>query len=602
MRGIPSLNRLRLRLVTAPTSTLSGAAVRFLVQNLLGRDYLQTVKLSSCGLVSFPEVLASQNNASLHEIRTVDLTDNDVSTIPADIQHMLAVENLLLSGNRLTALPREIGQLRGLVQLQLAGNYIQALPEELCTLVNLEVLNVEDNQLCMLPSNIGSLSKLHLLDVSCNHLCSLPHSFTRLAALADLNISHNRLETLPEDMGLLTNLVRLQASFNNLTHLPESIGHCFQLEVIQVASNKLTHVPHEIGSLPHLCWFTLRNNPASPTPPCTSRDQWTLPWSNITMGRNVSGSAPGKVQAAVFNNQAVAVKLIFESEENDDESAYETMVAACINHPNIATPIGCTLNPSGLVFTWIKGDTLATKSTCVPEKVQPPAGSFMRDVAVEIALDIAQALSYLHSKHICHGDVAAYNVIVGESNKAVLIDLSAAFFYHPEESMIWQPMEVSAYGTILEELANRTPLEEEDLRQLSSECLHSSAAARPEFSTIVARLTKMRMGKVMTNRVAVFPNRGAQNDGMGLDASVRGASIDSMTRFSLQASLGKVKSVAPMRRVVSATNFTEAEGSKECDFVKSQVISPCRENTEEVTIRKVASAEDAMILFSAPLR
>lgn len=153
-----------------------------------------------------------------------------------------------------------------------------------------------------------------------------------------------------------------------------------------------------------------------------------------------------------------------------------------------------------------------------------------------------------------------------------------------------------------QELANRTPLEEEDLRQLSSECLHSSAAARPEFSTIVARLTKMRMGKVMTNRVAVFPNRGAQNDEMGLDASVRGASIDSMTRFSLQASLGKVTSVAPMRRVVSATNFTEAEGSKECDFVKSQVKSPCKEYTEEVTIRKVASAEDAMNLLSAPLR
>lgn len=54
----------------------------------------------------------------------------------------------------------------------------------------------------------------------------------------------------------------------------------------------------------------------------------------------------------------------------------------------------------------------------------------------------ADALAYLHGNCIAHGDVYAHNMLEDPHGRTVLCDYGAAFFYHPDERPLWEPVEV----------------------------------------------------------------------------------------------------------------------------------------------------------------
>ena len=60
----------------------------------------------------------------------MDLSDNQLTALPAAIGQLTALKELVLGSNQLTALPTEIGQLRALRWLDLSGNPLEVPPPE----------------------------------------------------------------------------------------------------------------------------------------------------------------------------------------------------------------------------------------------------------------------------------------------------------------------------------------------------------------------------------------------------------------------------------------------------------------------------------------
>ena len=145
-----------------------------------------------------------------------------------------------LSRNNLTSLPKEIGNLTNLVYLHLRENDLTSLPNEIGNLKNLEGLYLRENNLTSLPSSIGNLTNLAYLDLHYNNLKSFPSSIVNLKNLEELNLKGNKLTSIPKEIGNLKNLKDLNLRVNYLDSLPSSIRKLKNLEYLRLRSNVLT--------------------------------------------------------------------------------------------------------------------------------------------------------------------------------------------------------------------------------------------------------------------------------------------------------------------------------------------------------------------------
>lgn len=122
-----------------------------------------------------------------------------------------------LSRQNLTSLPRDIGRLAILRRLDLSHNQLTDLPPEIGWLRELRYLDLSHNQLATLPDQIGWLRKMTTFKVSDNVLSSLPRAIGHCIELRSLDVSNNQLKQLPPDIRWLTNLSTLNLSGNAFT-------------------------------------------------------------------------------------------------------------------------------------------------------------------------------------------------------------------------------------------------------------------------------------------------------------------------------------------------------------------------------------------------
>jgi Leucine-rich repeat (LRR) protein len=115
--------------------------------------------------------------------------------------------------------------LQNLEEINLSFNDIASLPDSFGNLRNLDILDFDGNQLASLPESIGNLQNLHYLSLHGNNLVSLPESIGNLINLETLNLSGNlNLRSLPESIVNLTH-VDLEISITDtaITSLPENL-------------------------------------------------------------------------------------------------------------------------------------------------------------------------------------------------------------------------------------------------------------------------------------------------------------------------------------------------------------------------------------------
>jgi GTPase SAR1 family protein len=190
--------------------------------------------------------------SQLTQLQSLDLSRNQLTTLPESLSQLTQLQWLDLSGSQLTTLPEWLGQLTQLQSLDLSGNQPTTLPESLRQLTQLQSLDLSRIQLTTLPESLSQLTQLQSLSLFGNQLTTLPETLGQLTQLQSLNLSDNQLTTLPEWLGQLTQLQSLSIWGNSLTHLPNSLKELKLLHEIDVSGNELTEIPTSLCTLPNL--------------------------------------------------------------------------------------------------------------------------------------------------------------------------------------------------------------------------------------------------------------------------------------------------------------------------------------------------------------
>lgn len=194
----------------------------------------------------------------LTQLISFGLSRNQLSELPVEIGKLIQLQKLSLTANSLGKLPIEIGRLTQLKELSLHNNLLDEFPLEICQLTQLTELSFSYNQLNKLPVEISQLTQLKELYLYRNQLIEIPIELTQLTQLTVLYLGNNQLSELPAEIGRLTQLKELYLYNNHLSILPAEIGQLAQLEALYLGGNELTQLPLEFRSLQRLSELELR--------------------------------------------------------------------------------------------------------------------------------------------------------------------------------------------------------------------------------------------------------------------------------------------------------------------------------------------------------
>ncbi|CAN0502127.1 unnamed protein product, partial [Ectocarpus sp. 8 AP-2014] len=173
---------------------------------------------------------------------------------------------------------------------------------------------------------------------------------------------------------------------------------------------------------------------------------------------------------------------VFKADIGPDGNARDELdVALTVDHPNLTKSLGVvhasSTKPAGggggggcdgienlrwLVMERVVGRPLAEKPdfSSVLRCRWGSGRRFEPVLVLAVLLQVARAMSYLHEKAICHGDLYAHNVLVdGETGAAVLCDFGASFFYPTDrqhDCSMLEGTEVRAFGLMSRDMACRS--------------------------------------------------------------------------------------------------------------------------------------------------
>ncbi|KAI4487352.1 hypothetical protein M0804_005501 [Polistes exclamans] len=157
-------------------------------------------------------------------------------------------EELIIEGLNRKSFDLQILRLNNLKVLNLSNNQIKSLPKDLGSMPHLQELILSGNRFgidantkwdWLDQDNIRK--NLCLLDLTSNSLIEIPDKIGKLHGLVNLKLGINLLTVLPQSMRKLTSLRYLDLSNNSLQYLPEGIRK-LQLSEINIAGNQFTVV------------------------------------------------------------------------------------------------------------------------------------------------------------------------------------------------------------------------------------------------------------------------------------------------------------------------------------------------------------------------
>ncbi|CAM8971535.1 hypothetical protein QQ045_029269 [Rhodiola kirilowii] len=146
----------------------------------------------------------------------------------------------------------------------------------------------------------------------------------------------------------------------------------------------------------------------------------------------IGEGAHGEVYEGRYNNQVVAIKVLQRGRTSEEKAALEGRFAREVNmmsrvtHKNLVKFIGASKDRLMVIVTELLGISLRKYLISIrPEKLE------LR-VALGFALDIAQALDFLHANGIIHRDLKPDNLLLTADHKSIKL---ADFGLAREESV-----------------------------------------------------------------------------------------------------------------------------------------------------------------------
>jgi hypothetical protein len=354
---------------------------------------------------------------------------------------LTGIKRLTLSEN-LTAFPLEILSLADSLEiLDLSNNQLTTLPAEIAQLTKLKILFASNNQFVTLPEVLGQCPNLEMVGFKSNQINQVPAASLPIK-LRWLILTDNRLEVLPDSLGERPRLQKLALAGNCLTALPQTMSQCHNLELVRISANRLTECPEQLFGLPKLAWFAFSGNPFSQAN--VSIDNVPqLASSSYTLQNVLGQGASGVISKAVWNEQQtafpdeIAVK-VFKGEVTSDGYP-EDELQACLkvgNHPSLVQSLA-----------QVKEDGyLALIMNLIPAHyanlgLPPCFNSCTRDTfPTDFSLSITQidkivsqmdeVFTHLHDNQVCHGDLYAHNTLFDVDADIIFGDFGAATMYH----------------------------------------------------------------------------------------------------------------------------------------------------------------------------
>ncbi|PKQ76367.1 leucine-rich repeat-containing protein kinase family protein [Aeromonas sobria] len=454
---------------------------------------------------------------------------------------LCGARHLKLSEN-LAVFPPEIFSLNETLEvLDLTGNQLSSLPDELAGFSKLRIIFCSENRFTELPEVLGRCPALTMVGFKANQIATVSAK-SLPAGLRWLILTDNAVEQLPDELGQCDALQKLMLAGNRLRELPASLANCCNLELLRIAANRIERFPEWLLSLPRLAWLAYSGNPFSEGEEARAIDDAhvaPLDWDTLALGELLGQGASGVIHRAtivgdVIGDMAnasadhasqagdaaeasqVAVKLFKGAVTSDGLPRCEMAASlAAGTHPNLIKVMGKVADhPSGIAALVMELIDPAFANLAGP----PSLDSCTRDVypdglhlcvpdALAMAHGIASVAGHLHRAGIMHGDLYGHNILFARGPdapaRALLGDFGAASLYernsydpsNRERAQGLERLEVRAFGCLLEELLARcdgqgSPLD--GLHQLKAACLSEVPADRPDFAYIDRQLAAAR--------------------------------------------------------------------------------------------------------------
>ncbi|KAF5886611.1 leucine-rich repeat-containing protein 20, partial [Clarias magur] len=116
--------------------------------NATMEDGLDTLDLSDCNLISFPDGVLKMIRSCADQIHTITLANNKLKSLSSKFFTMFTqLRELDVQGNTLTKLPDAFGDMHHLTSINLSNNNFSVFPEQLTNVHTLQNINMSGNQI-----------------------------------------------------------------------------------------------------------------------------------------------------------------------------------------------------------------------------------------------------------------------------------------------------------------------------------------------------------------------------------------------------------------------------------------------------------------------
>lgn len=175
---------------------------------------------------------------------------------------------------------------------------------------------------------------------------------------------------------------------------------------------------------------------------------WEIDPSKLIIKTVIARGTFGTVHRGIYDGQDVAVKLLDWGEEGQRSQAEVSSVRAAftqevsvwhrLDHPNVTKFIGAAMGTPDLNIQTENGFIGIPRNLCCVVVEYLPGGTLKSfliknhrrklayKIVVQLALDLARGLSYLHSEKIVHRDVKTENMLLDRNRTLKIADFGVA--------------------------------------------------------------------------------------------------------------------------------------------------------------------------------